>query len=293
VPPDIEEEVADLYERGEYDRAKVLFRFLIDCFDDYAEGYNYLGLISLHEEKLAEAIGHFKKTIELGRKKFPRRIGRSRYWSDISTRPYMRGLMNLTIGLNRSGRYEEALMLCDRLERECGDDISPAAFRVAIYLNTGRWQKAADSALRIHRLDASESLSAGFALYELGREEEAVASFLHGALNFPRAARILVGIRAKSPKNRDEARDHNTGVDLYRDLGGYLRKSGRDARRFFKRVLKNPQVMKLIDELGAVTQRWRIQHGAGDRETFDRMNKMKKPEFARRESAKLTGILEG
>jgi hypothetical protein len=200
--------------------------------------------------------------------------------------------MNLTIALNRADNFEEALALCDLLERECGDDISPASFRAAIYLNTGRWQEAADSALKIHRLDASNSLSAAFALYELGHEEEAVASFLHGALNFPRAARILVGIRAKSPKSHDEARDHNTGIDLRRDLAGYLGKSGRNARRFFNRVLRNPQVMKLIDELSDVTQRWPTQQSDGDREAFDRMNKMKKPEFARRESEKLMGLFE-
>jgi tetratricopeptide (TPR) repeat protein len=200
--------------------------------------------------------------------------------------------MNLTIALNRAGNYEEALMLCDRLEKECGDDVSPEAFRAAIYLNTGRWQEAADSALKIHRLDASESLGAAFALYELGRAEEAVASFLHGALNFPRAGRILVGIRTKSPRNHDEARDYNTGIDLHRNLGGYLGKSGRGARRFFKRVLKTPQVIKLIEELGDVTQIWRTQRGTDGREALERMNKMKTPRFARRESVKLMEILE-
>ena len=120
-----------------------------------------------------------------------------------------------------------------------------------------------------------------------------MASFLHGALNFPRAARILVGILTKSPRNHDEAKDYNTGIDLYRDLSGYRRKFGRRARRFFKGVLKNPQVMKLIEELGDVTRRWRTQRSAGERKAFDRMNEMKTPQFASRESVKLTGILEG
>ncbi|MHC1726153.1 MAG: tetratricopeptide repeat protein [Syntrophobacteraceae bacterium] len=109
VPPDIEEQAAGFYERGEYDQAAVLFRFLTDCFSDYAEGYNYLGLISLKTGKLEEAIGYFRQTMDLGRKLFPKRIARSHYWSDFSTRPYMRGMMNLALALNRAGYYKEAL----------------------------------------------------------------------------------------------------------------------------------------------------------------------------------------
>jgi tetratricopeptide (TPR) repeat protein len=151
VPSEIEERVEGFYERGEYDRAEVLFRLLADCFEDYAEGYNYLGLMSLDREKLDEAIDHFQKAMDLGRKKFPKRMPRSRYWNDISTRPYIRAMRNLTLALNRVGRYEEALRLCERLDQECGDNISPLAYRASIYLNTGCWQEAADSALRLHK----------------------------------------------------------------------------------------------------------------------------------------------
>lgn len=292
VPPEIEEEVAEFYRRSDYERAKILFQFLIDSFEDYAEGYNYLGLICLQEEKLEEAIGHFQKTIEVGRKHFPRRIARDRYWSDISTRPYMRGLMNLTIALNRAGRYEEALVLCDRLEKECGDALSPNAYRAVAYLNTDQWQEAADSALKLQKLYASESLVAAFALYELGRMEDALASFLHGALHFPRAARSLVGIRTKSPKDHEEARDHNAGVDMKRNLDKYLRGRGQRSRRYFKCVLSHPQAATLLEEMEKVVERWHDQRRTGEREAFDRMNHMKTPEFARQEAEKLAGVLE-
>jgi len=56
-------------------------------------------------------MGHFERTIELGRQLFPRRIGKQRYWSDHSARPYMRGLRNLTLTLNYLGRFKEALAL--------------------------------------------------------------------------------------------------------------------------------------------------------------------------------------
>ena len=58
------------------------------------------------------------------------------------TRPYMRGLRNLCRTLVRAGRYDEALALCDRLERECGDDLTADAQRTSIRLNTGRWEEA-------------------------------------------------------------------------------------------------------------------------------------------------------
>ncbi len=132
VPPDIEETVAGFYQRGEHEKAEVLFRLLIDCFDGYAEGYNYLGLIALGDERLDEAAGHFRKTMELGRKLFPKRIARKDYWRDLRTRPYMRGLRNLTLTMNRAGRYEEALDLCERLEKECADEMTTAAYRAAV-----------------------------------------------------------------------------------------------------------------------------------------------------------------
>jgi len=287
VPPDIEEEVADFYEKGDYNRARILFRLLIDCFDDYAEGHNYLGLIALHQEKLEEAIGHFQETIEIGQKLFPKKISRKQYWSDLSTRPYMRGLRNLAIALNRSGRYENALKLCDRLEKECMDEISATAFRTTAYLNLGHYQQAADSALKIKNFDPSESLVAGFALYELGHTEDALAVFLHGALNYPRTVRVILGIQTDPPQNSHEARDHNAGIDMYRDLNDYLRKEGRRARRFFKGVVKNGRVGALLNEMDLIIRRWREQHPTGEREAFDRMNRMQKQEFARQEAQEL------
>jgi len=100
VPQDIEEWAADLWEKRELDRAEAAFRLMADCFDGYAEGHNYLGLIALERNRLDEAIASFRKTIELGRRLFPRRIARRNHWNDIETRPYMRGMRNLAIALN-------------------------------------------------------------------------------------------------------------------------------------------------------------------------------------------------
>lgn len=292
VPPQIEEELAGYYERGEYERASILFRFLIDCFGDYAEGYNYLGLISLQTEKIEEAIQHFQKGMELGRKQFPRNMARSKYWEDLATRPYMRAMRNLTLALNRGGRYEEALDYCARLEHECGDEIPVAAYRASIYLNTSRWAEAESAALKLHQIDASESLTTAFAQFELGRTQEAMASFLHGAINYPRAARMLVGIRTDSPGSYDGAQDHNTGIEIQRDLNRYLSKQGRKARQFFRTFLEHPHVHAIVAEIENVRQRRLEQHRSGYREAFDRMTQMERMEFARQEVEKVTGLLQ-
>jgi tetratricopeptide (TPR) repeat protein len=293
VPPDTEEHAAGYYERGEYERAHAIFRLLTDCFDGYAEGYNYLGLIALEERKLDEAIAHFEKTIDLGRKLFPARISKKRYWSDHDTRPYMRGLRNLTLALNRAGRFDEALAICDRLENECGDDTTAAANRAAIFLNTGRWSEAAEAAQRLTGIWPEEGLIAAFALYELGRLEDLLGVFLHGALNHPRAARMVVGERTTAPTGYDEARDHNAGVSLLRELHAYLGRQSRSAKKFFRDLVRDPRVVKLLDESIAVVRRRNEQHAKGGREAFDRMTLMRSREFANAEARKLRDLIVG
>jgi tetratricopeptide (TPR) repeat protein len=291
VPADTEEHAAGFYERGEYERAEAVFRLLVNCFDRYAEGYNYLGLIALQRNDLGEAITNFQKTIELGRRLFPKRIGKKRYWSDHSTRPYMRGLRNLTLTLNQAGRYDQALALCDRLEQECGDDFTALSFRSAVHLNTGRWQMAADAAVRLHRLYASLSFTAAFALFELCQSQDAFAYFLHGALNHPRTARMLLGVKMAAPKTHNETRDHNGGVELIRELRGFLSNQKPQSRGFFEGIVRDPRVRALLDEIEAVVERWRNQHPTVEREAFDRMHTLHTPDFARQKAEELAGVI--
>ncbi|MCP3962303.1 MAG: hypothetical protein GY719_31050 [bacterium] len=291
VPPEIEEQAADLYHQGEYQRAAAVFGLLIECFDRYAEGYNYLGLIALEQELLEEAIGHFEKTVEVGRRLFPKRIAKSRYWSDHSTRPYMRGLQNLALTLNQTGSYEEALAICDRLERECDDDINAASTRASVFLNTGRWQEAAEAALHLHRIGPAESLVAAMAFFELGETHRAVELFVHGALNHPRTARMLAGERMGRPKASEEIRDHNTGVALKRALDHYLNSSSATSRGFFQHLVRHPQVVALLEEIEALVQRWHHQRSTPKREAFERMTVMHSLEFARAEAERIVSTL--
>jgi tetratricopeptide (TPR) repeat protein len=291
VPPDTEEHAAGFYERGEYARSEAVFRLLVDCFDGYAEGYNYLGLIALEQRKLEQAIGCFEKTIELGRKLFPARIGKKRYWSDHDTRPYMRGLRNLILTLNEAGRFAEALLLCDRLENECGDVFTATSHRAAIYLNTRKWPLAIDAARRSGGdLDPTAGFIEAFALFELGNVEEVLQPFIEAALHYPKAARMLVGGSPAAADSRTEVEDHNTGVSLLRSLHAYLNDQSRASKRFFRRLIQDPRVAELLDESIAVVRRWEKQHHTGEREAFDRMHRMQSREFALAEARKLRDL---
>lgn len=282
VPEDVEEHAAEQYARQEYGRAAAAFRLLTEAFPDYAEGHNYLGLIALDQGRAAEAIGHFERTAEVGRRLLPRRMARSAWWSDHRTRPYMRGLRNLALALVQAKRYAEALATCDRLETECDDKITASAHRASAYLDTGRWREALESAVFIHQISPGDSLLAAFAAFELGREPEARALFLHAALNRPRSVGRVVGARFVAPRDRDEAVDHNDGVLLARTLDDFLRKRRPASRRFFTGLWEHPMVKDLREEVAVVTARWQADRKGQDRAAFERMQELRSWGFAER-----------
>ena len=292
VPPDTEEHASGFYERGEYDKAEAIFKLLIDCFDRYAEGHNYLGLIAFEQRRLDDAIAHFEKTIEVGRKLFPARLAKKHYWTDLSTRPYMRGLRNLALALTEVGRFDETLAICARLEGECGDDFHALSNRAVVFLNKGMWEEAADAARRSGGdLDPSAAFIEAFALFERGRIEKVLPAFLRAALQYPRAARMLAGMRTPAPKSRDEAQDHNTGASLLRSLHTYLKNQSRAAKRFFRAVVRDPRVVLLLDESIEIVRRWKQEHSTGERAAFDRMQLLRSRQFANAEARKLHDLI--
>ncbi len=168
VPYGLMEKMGGLWERGEHDQLGALARFFVECFDDYADGHHYLGLIELDREAPERAIPHFERAVEVGRRLFPKRLAKKYFWTDTDTRPYMRGLRSLTVAKMRAGALDDALDLCDRLERECGDDEAVAAFRGALYLLTGRWELAIERATYLVGNWPEQAFHAAFASYELG-----------------------------------------------------------------------------------------------------------------------------
>jgi tetratricopeptide (TPR) repeat protein len=142
VPVDTEEEMSELYKEGDLDRAEAILHLLVDSFENDAESHNYLGLIALDRGKLDEAERHFRKMMDLSRKRLPRRLTPRIFKNNNHGKPYRRGLSNLLITLNRLGRYEEALRLADQLEHVCGDLAGAECHRAGIHLNRGALEEA-------------------------------------------------------------------------------------------------------------------------------------------------------
>ncbi len=290
IPPEAMERIAGALERREFERVEALARMYIDCFDDYSDGHHYLGLVALERDDLEAAIGHFEDAMVSGRRLFPKRLAKKHYWLDISTRPYMRALRSLTVALTRAGSYEEALAFCDRQEKECGDLDAARTFRARIFLNLGRWQEARDAALPFVEIWPTHSLIAAFAGHEIGEADEALACFLHGVLNRPRTARMLLGLRSGKPEGYEEIRDHNEGIDECVDLKAFLGRQSRASRQFFSGLLKAPPVVALLDEAEDARRRWRDADEEPERhEAFIRMNRMQSTDFAREQACRLTG----
>jgi tetratricopeptide (TPR) repeat protein len=293
VPPETEETAAGCLERGEYQKAEAVFRMLVDTFEDYAEGHNYLGLIALDQDRLHEAIDHFRKTMEVGRRLFPKRLAKKHYWRQLATRPYIRGLRNLALTLNRTGEYIEALDACEKLEWECGDKITAAWQRAAVYLNTGRWEMALECSKGLAGgLHPDAGFIAGFAAGELGAREQAIGLFLNAALNYPRAARMLAGMRAGKPTHHHEVRGHNAGVALRQNLHGFLGIRKSTARRFFRQFVAHPAVASLLDEMELLVGRWHGPHRDGERKDFDRMHEMQSADFIEAQAHQIAVALQ-
>ncbi|MCK5689150.1 hypothetical protein KAI87_07765, partial [Myxococcota bacterium] len=114
VPTEGMERLHTLYYGGEHEKAEALAGLLTESWSNYAEGYSYLGLISMDRGELNAAAAHFDKAMEVGRTLFAKRIPKSDYWSDHSTRPYLRAMAYAAQAHNRMEDYSTALDLCDR-----------------------------------------------------------------------------------------------------------------------------------------------------------------------------------
>jgi len=281
VPPEVIEKMGKLWGERDLDRLEALAKLFIDCYDDYAEGHNYLGLVAQERGELEDAIEHFQRAMSEGRKLFPKRLAKKYFWSDNDTRPYMRGLRNLAVAYMLLARYDEALEACERMERECGDADAATTFRAHIYLNMGRWDEARREAERLVGIWPEHAYVAAFAAEEEGDRDGALRWFVHGLLTRPRTGRLLLGQRTSKRQGFDQINDHNVGIQEIEHLEGYLARLSRSSRSFFKAILKAPTTEQLLTEVEEVVQRRHDQHPTGEREAFDRMMEMRSVEFAK------------
>lgn len=291
VPPGIEEMAETYFDRGELEKAESIFRLLVDCFEDYADGYNYLGLICREQCKLEETIEYFRKCVELGRCRFPKRIARGLYWDHLSTRPYMRGKMNLAETLNETGQFDEALNLLDEMDSEWGQRNWSAWHRATIYLNMGEWSDALKLAENIDDFGASQSILASISYFELGKLKNALETFVHAATNLPLATKMLFGKRNKKvPTSFTHIEDHNTGVSLGRSLIGYHLTQSQSSKRFFKKLISDPRISSLIREAESLDQKIDQERSIDEKKAFDRLHQIQSLDFAKVQAEKLIDL---
>jgi len=287
VPADTEEGISALYDRGDHNRTEAVLRLMVETFEHDAESHNYLGMIALDRGNLEEAARRFTMMMELARKRLPRRLMPRLFRNNHRGKPYRRGLRNLIITLNRMGRYDEALAHADQLESVCGDDADAEYYRALIHLNRGAWEDAARAARHVRYLWQEASFVAALASFEIGRAEECVADFLHGACNSPSAAMMIAGRRAKKPTTHDEARDWEVGTALLENAGAYLAQRGARARRFLGSLITSPGIAKLMSDVEETRRQRDQERGGSTRVAWDRLRRMESVTFAQERAVEI------
>ena len=278
------EQLDDLWNRRKYTEVGALAGLLSEAFPMFADGHNYLGLAAMERGDLTAALANFQSAQVAGRKQFPRRIAKSRYWSDHDTRPFLRAIMHEVAVHNRLGEYKKALDLCDRLERDFGQDITAEALRVPVLLNDRQWQEASRMAERLVGIYPENHFLVAFAALEVRDPTKSVEHFVRGALELPAAAGLVIGVPL--PKGMiEDARDHNHGVALLRETKAYRAAHGKSVQ-FFRDLWSQPVVRAAVLEADEVRQKWRADR-SGDRKWFDETHRLQTMEHAREVASKL------
>lgn len=281
VPPALEEWAEGFYHKMDYPMAEAIFQLLVSVFDNYAEGHNYLGLIALEQRKHKKAVEHFERTVAVGRNLFPRKLPKNDYWLDHSTRPFMRGMMNLILALTADGDYQKALTACDQLEKECGDKSSANDYRATLHLNLGNWSEA------IAYTSSEQDFVKAFAEFEIGNEQRALECFLLDAAESPHTARLLLHMKKPKPENSLAVDDHNSGVHLAAQLDGYFQRQSIQCKRFFEALAKQLSLIEMFEKLDQHTQ----NHFDGPREkhsdNFKEWHAMREKPYVRQQSKEL------
>ena len=100
-------------------------------------------------------------------------------------------------------------------------------------------------------------------------------------------AKLLAGGRSVNPTSFDEVRGHNTGVDYLRSLRGYLQNRKARGPRFFRKLIKDPEVVKLLTEVEDVIRQWEMEDQKEKRKAFDVMHEMRSIGYAIRRASEL------
>lgn len=286
VPPEMEEMAAASWEKGDLERAEKIFELLVDAFPSYAEGWNYLGLIALRRGEHEAAIERFERTIRIGRTLFPQRIPKKDYWRNLETRPYMRGLRNVTLAFIRAGQYDAALAAAQRLETECGDRETAQDRRVLVFLNRREFRLVLDEFGKSREHSSSDALLVCLAAIELGEVDLARRELVRAILGATRTSAIVLGFRSSEPRAYLSVHDHNEGVELHASLTSCLATRSAKSKRFVRELWQHPLIDSLRRELETLERKLDAARG-NDRSAFDRLHEIRSITFAEKTTKRL------
>lgn len=275
VPGDIEEWAEQFYLEQNYEKARRIFKLLVRCFENYADGYNYLGLIAYETHQLRDAVAYFEKTVEVGRTLFGKRLPKKDYWYVLETRPFVRGLRNLALSLIRLEEFSRALEVCDKLDKTCGDKFYADSYRASVYLNQRAWQKSLDHCLDLEYASL-DAFVAAFACFELGKYQLACEHFLYAAFNNAFSARNLIEVSyKKKPKSYSEVLDQNSGVYSKMLIDRYL-SSAKSALKYFSSLLSFDVVQDVFKQIDGLEGKTREEH-----DSFKKLHELKSQSYSR------------
>ena len=286
IPLDVEEIVDERYRRRDYRWLKTACELLTECYDTYAEGHNYLGLMALQRNSLRAAEKHFKRCMEAGRKNLPRGLKKDDYWNLMETRPYVRGLINIGHTYNRSRQFDKVVEVARKLDKRCGMDVHSRCLLGSVYLNTGKWKQAIRSVRPLLTMSPDESYVIAIAYLELSEIEESRDHFLHGLMNNPWFADLLLDNPIAEPAGWEEIDQYNASLNTWGVLQPYLENKTPESFGLFRAIMNDERVRDLRAEMKALlTARdrrdGRAANEAGYREARRRIDHYHSLDFAR------------
>ncbi len=222
IPKGIEEQAADLYERGAFETAWQVFALLVRVFPDYTDGYNFLGLIRMEEERYEEARTLFELGVASGRKRLPMDLRKANWNDERETAPYLRALRNLALVCERSGRFEQALEVCEHLRSDCHDIDSADSYTATTYLKMGKWNEARNVATRLLEALPEFGIVAAIAAVQENKDNEAGEYIVTAANETPRVVAECFGIRLPRPKNVEDREEQDYAEDFADDVAPVL-----------------------------------------------------------------------
>ncbi len=218
ISQELEEQAASLYERGAFETAWQVFALLVRVFPDYTDGYNFLGLIRLEEERFDEARTFFELAVASGRKHLPRDLRKTNWDNEHDTAPYLRSLRNLALVCERSGRYEQALEVCEHLRNDCQDFDSADSYTATTYLKMEKWTEARNVATRLIEVLPEFGVVAAIATVQEGKDNEAAEYLLEAAQETPRVVAECFGIRLPRPQTVEDREEQDYAEDFADDV---------------------------------------------------------------------------